>query len=124
MSDEGQLLNADDHFSGEAEFLEEARRCCGTLQTADILEIESGSKLNGMTGLFFRRNPVLRASNAGVVNLFVDQGEILSKHRIFETKKLVVGVPDHLHAIAPCKMALISRDEAAWPVVSSSDSRC
>jgi hypothetical protein len=73
MSDEWQLLNADDQFGGEAEFLEETRRRCGTLQTADILEVESGGKLDGMADLLLRRSPALGASNPGVVNRFVNR---------------------------------------------------
>jgi len=71
MRNERQLLNAYDHFGRESKFLEEARRHCGTLQTADILEVESGGKLDGMADLVLR--PALSASNAGVVNRLVNR---------------------------------------------------
>jgi hypothetical protein len=101
MRNERQLLNADNHFGRVAKFLEETRGRCGTLQTADALEIEGRGKLNGMTDLRFRRGLAPDGWNASVADLLVNRGEIFSKHRIFETEKLVISLADHSHVIAP-----------------------
>src|SRR5438094_13743 len=101
MRNERQLLNAYDHFGRKSKFLEETRRHCGTLQTAEVLKIEGRGKLNVMTYLCFRRGLALDGSNAGVADLLVNRGEIFSKHRIFQTEELVISLADHSHVIPP-----------------------
>ena len=51
---EGQLLNTDDQFGGDAMFLEKACRCCRALQAQSLLKIKSGRQHNRVADLIFR----------------------------------------------------------------------
>jgi hypothetical protein len=87
VREERQLLDADHHFGGVAMLLEEARRCRGALQAQNLLAVEGGCHIYGVTNLQRGDGFAGRRAKRSVPHLIVDCRKISSKQRRLKAEK-------------------------------------